>query len=85
MEMQKWIKFLFLPLRSSHSSKGDFIKQKQYSTISDTIEVGCNYSDDTKEEVRGSSLDGTRTVSQRCCFMLGLQGYTEIFQVGKDG
>lgn len=52
MEMQKWIKFLFLPLRSSHSSKGDFIKQKQYSTISDTIEVGCNYSDDTKEEVR---------------------------------
>lgn len=22
MEMQKWIKFLFLPLRSSHSTKG---------------------------------------------------------------
>lgn len=49
METQKWIKFLFLPLRSSHSSKGDFKKHKQYSTISDTIEVGCNYSGDTKE------------------------------------
>lgn len=52
VEMQTWIKFLFLLLRSSHSSKGNFKKQKQYSTISDAVEVGCNYSGDTKEELR---------------------------------
>lgn len=46
---KKWIKFLFLPLRSSHSSKGGLKKQKQYSTISDTIEVGCNYSGNTQK------------------------------------
>lgn len=42
--------FLFLPVRSSHSSKGGFKIQKQYSTV--IIEVGRNYSDDMKE-VRG--------------------------------
>lgn len=49
-KMQKWIKTLFLPLRSSHSSKGVF-KRKKYSTVSDTIEVGCNYGGDTQKLV----------------------------------
>lgn len=36
---------------SSHSRKGGFKKQEQYSTVSDTIEVGCNYSGDTKKGI----------------------------------
>lgn len=52
--MQKWINFFFLPSRSSHSSRGGFKKQKQYSTISGTLEVGCNYSGNTEKEVRYS-------------------------------
>lgn len=51
------IKFLFLPLRSSHSSKGHLKKNKTHSTISDSVEVGCNYSGDHRE--------GTGVVSKR--------------------
>lgn len=83
VEMQKGVKFLLLPLTSSHSSEGGFKKQKQYSTIRYTIEVGCNYSGETKKGSSiWSSLHGTREISQRWCFMLGLQGYIETFQVG---
>lgn len=56
--MRKWIEFLFLPLRGSHSSKGGF--KKQYSTISDTVEVGGNYSGNTKKEVSYA----TRVISE---------------------
>lgn len=73
--MPKNTDFFFLPLRSSHSTK-DFKKQKQYSTISDTIEVGCNYSGDTKE-VR-FSLNGAREFSAEM-LMLSLQGCLEFY------
>lgn len=52
--------FLFLPLRSSHSSKGHFLKNKTYSTVSDSVEVGCNYSGDHREGT------GTFTDFQEC-------------------
>lgn len=63
--MQKRIKFFFLPLRSSHSSRGGFKKQKQSSTISGTIEVGCNYSGNTEKEVSDGPPWMKREISQR--------------------